>query len=739
MGLLNIGTRGSGKTTLLALLALLLLRKGRAQVIIDPLGTLSEALLSLLLRSLQHVPLDKHAAIWQKLRYIDLGNRDVITPFPIYVQREGESLWETSDRLLNVLELSHPNLITQSSVTWPRARRVASNAGAVLASLGFQLTEVEDLLFNTLEWEKSGRFKQALKHPEAAAAVSYFREQYLPLTRAEKHNLTGTFLDHVFRFSRIPSLRLLFGSSSQGIDWEEVEQQQQTVILDFKGIRDPAAKRFALLWIFQNLYEHIKQLGRRETSLGLLVDEFAALTQKVTADENPLAVLLDEFMQQYMRNHRIFFSCAFQSLNQIDEQLRNTVLSLGTLVVGRLATMEEARLLADVLFQTDPYFVKHWRKVWGTETLVNEHNRIIGRVNVVLDHEPEHMPLPEQLELASQQLTKLGVFHFLCRPAIREGEVSRAVIPISIAGIVRDRKTGEYVFPDSELVDRVRSRLAARSGIPAETIHKEQESRLAQGPMHAPRPAGMQSSADAAALPAAVVQIPEEGNGHQPSSLPDEGHRQSHTPKVNPSLPTLDDRERAFLAFISEHPDTPVSALYKALGFGVWKGNKIRDSLKAKGLLAEVELRTVSTTASRPAKFVILTFQAFTLFGIAPPQGRGGALHRHIHQVIAAGATAKGYDVTCEKELDTGAIVDAQLVKNGKKIAVEIAVLSTPDREIAHIRNCLAFGYDQVYAIFADEDLLARTATALKVAISGQDAGKVRLLPLKQLPHVGEG
>jgi hypothetical protein len=284
MGLLNVGSRGSGKTTLLALLALQHLRKGTAQVLIDPLGTLTEALIFLLLRSLQHVPLEKHAAIWQKLRYIDLGSRDVITPFPIYVQREGESLWETADRLLNVLELSHPNLITQSSVTWPKARRVASNAGAVLASLSFQLTEVEDLLFNTLAWEKSGRFAEAVKrNPEAAPAVSYFREQYLTLSRSEKHNLTGTFLDHVFRFSRIPSLRLLFGSSTQGIDWEEVEQQQQTVILDFKGIRNPTAKRFALLWIFQNLYEHIKQRGRRKQPLG-----FSAMSSPLWRRKSPL-------------------------------------------------------------------------------------------------------------------------------------------------------------------------------------------------------------------------------------------------------------------------------------------------------------------------------------------------------------------------------------------------------------------------------------------------------------------
>jgi DNA helicase HerA-like ATPase len=92
MGLLNIGSRGSGKTTLMALLALQQLRKGKPQVIIDPLGTLTDALLFFLLRSLQRVPPEKHPKIWRKLRYIDVGSTDVVTPFPIYTRRNGESL-----------------------------------------------------------------------------------------------------------------------------------------------------------------------------------------------------------------------------------------------------------------------------------------------------------------------------------------------------------------------------------------------------------------------------------------------------------------------------------------------------------------------------------------------------------------------------------------------------------------------------------------------------------------------
>ena len=82
MGLLNVGTCGSGKTTLLAFIALQHVRKGTAQVIIDPLGTLSEALLFLLLRSLQRVPQDKHAEIWRRISYIDVGSTETVTPFP---------------------------------------------------------------------------------------------------------------------------------------------------------------------------------------------------------------------------------------------------------------------------------------------------------------------------------------------------------------------------------------------------------------------------------------------------------------------------------------------------------------------------------------------------------------------------------------------------------------------------------------------------------------------------------
>jgi hypothetical protein len=139
--------------------------------------------------------------------------------------------------------------------------------------------------------------------------------------------------------------------------------------------------------------------------------------------------------------------------------------------------MSEARILADVLYKRDIYVVKHWRKVWGNE-LISRYGRIVGSAHVVIDHEPEFMPLEEQQERFAQRINEQGLFEFLLRPAIREREVSQAVIPISIANLDRDDETGSYQFPDSDRVACFRAALESHAGTPAATVLKELESSL---------------------------------------------------------------------------------------------------------------------------------------------------------------------------------------------------------------------------------------------------------------------
>jgi hypothetical protein len=302
--------------------------------------------------------------------------------------------------------------------------------------------------------------------PEAKRVVSYFRNKYIPMREADRARLTTPFLDKIFTFPLDPTLRAMFGAKEPGINWQDVTQTGQTVLLDFRHEQDEEMRRFKMLWAFSYLYEWIKTRGRQDDNpFGVIIDEFAHMTQQVISGTNPLAQELDEFINVYMRQHTIWFTAAHQELYQIDEQLRNTLLSLGTYVLGSTSSMESARELSDALFFRNPYRVKHYRNVWGRP---HQWNRL-----QVVDVEPEHMPLEEQTELFAQRIRKLGRFQFLLRPAIAEGHIGSEVLPLSIRDVDRDRITGEYQFPDAPLVARVHAALARQSGIPLKTLLAE--------------------------------------------------------------------------------------------------------------------------------------------------------------------------------------------------------------------------------------------------------------------------
>jgi hypothetical protein len=694
---------------------------------------------------LQDVPPRLHKRFWKRLRIVAVGNPDDVTPFPIYYRTGAETLREVAERFIDTLRLAHPNLVTQASVTWPNLRRVGINTGMVLSALGFQLTEAEDLLFNTAEWERTGRFQEAINRcPEVLPAVSYFRNTYLPLlSRAQKTSLTSSFLDHVFQFSHDPKLRLWFGASTPGLWWADADTQGEKTVFDFSPITDPSTKRFAMLWIFLSLYEYLKQWGRKEMPFVIMIDEFADLTQQVSDDVNPLAQRLDEFLNQYMRNNRIWFTCAFQSISQLDEQLRHTILSLGNLVIGR-ATMPDARVLADMLWKKNPYMAKEYAEDWKEEighkwekTSYGYH-RVETKKWVLVDVQVRsYLSIQEQLELFAQRLESLKTFEFFLRPALREGTVSQDVIPISTECLVRDSK------PNDDLITKYRTGLTRRGGIPAETIRAEQEARLAKGVIQRPSKPPTQP----VATPAPVASDATPATGEEIRLLPmpassrrmeDEARPVPQSTKKTQSLPTLDEHQKALLAFLIEHPDTPISGVYKGLGVSVRKGNEIRDSLKEQGFLLELELRSGATGAGRPMKCIMPSFQTFEQLGIAPPKGRGSIIHRQLQQMVAEGAGAKGYSTQKEKVLDTGAIVDVHLEKGQERIAVEIAIASWPELEIAHIKHCISFGYEKVFGIFADENLLARTAQLIEEAFSADVAGRIRLLPVSKISQLAK-
>jgi hypothetical protein len=203
--------------------------------------------------------------------------------------------------------------------------------------------------------------------------------------------------------------------------------------------------------------------------------------------------------------------------------------------------------------------------------------------------------------------------------------------------------------------------------------------------------------------------------------------------------PQLEEEHQAFVSYVIASPDAPVSSVYKGLGVGVWKGNQLRDELKEQDLIAELEVRTGRTSAGRPTKVVISSFTALELLGKEPPVSRGGVIHRHIQHLVEEGAAAKRFTAQCEYDVGNGGIVDVHLEHGEVKIAVEIATMSKPQREIAHIKHCLEAGYDKVFTVFVDQRLLERMQEAMQGQFSDEERARVQLLPLSKLSGIVAG
>jgi hypothetical protein len=130
-----------------------------------------------------------------------------------------------------------------------------------------------------------------------------------------------------------------------------------------------------------------------------------------------------------MRSSQVLLFLGLQSPLQLDPELRQLVLSLGSYLIGQQATPLAARILADNLFLTDPFKVKRYREryhyvpAWG-------HNRDDG-----VTEEPDYLPLLEQREIYANCIRKLHRYQFLLRPAVNEGEIGQAVFPISIRDV----------------------------------------------------------------------------------------------------------------------------------------------------------------------------------------------------------------------------------------------------------------------------------------------------------------
>jgi hypothetical protein len=280
MGIYVLAGRGTGKSRMLGRqIAMQDYLAGFPQVICDPVGVTIDNFLDKVTRFLQSIPASLHSRFWDRITYVDMSGKDgVVVPFPLYYRLGRErSLLEIAERYLQTIIKSNPDLFHAQVLGWPPLHRIGVHSGMVLAALGYQITEAEDLLDNPEAWEAAGRFTEAEQvSPEAKRAVAYFRNKYIPMREQDRSRVTTPFLDKIFTFSLDPTLRAMFGATEAGIKWDNVARKGQTVLLDFRREQDEEMRRFKMLWAFDYLYSWIKTRGRRDGQpFGLIIDEFA--------------------------------------------------------------------------------------------------------------------------------------------------------------------------------------------------------------------------------------------------------------------------------------------------------------------------------------------------------------------------------------------------------------------------------------------------------------------------------
>ena len=253
---------GSGKSRFLGrLLSPQDVLNGYPLVILDPHGVMIDNLLDKLRRLPATIPEEVRRQLWQRIRYVDMsGKGGHIVPFPFYYRLGNESLHTIAQRPIDVFGKVDPYLRTASIEGFSALKRVGSNVGMLLTAMECQITEAADLLRRPDEWINRAKRRLDKYGDELAPAVGFLAE-YKKLNDGARHRLRGSFMNKIDQFELDPVMRAMFGPNQPGIDWDEVVQKRQAVLLDFRHVHDLERRQFLMMWVYQYFMSFIKHRG----------------------------------------------------------------------------------------------------------------------------------------------------------------------------------------------------------------------------------------------------------------------------------------------------------------------------------------------------------------------------------------------------------------------------------------------------------------------------------------------
>lgn len=468
MGINIFGGKGSGKSFLIGrILALLDILLGLACVFIDPVGNSIDHLLS----GISLLSPEMRARIWPRIRYIDVsGHMGSVIPCPFYYRLGNESLYEISQRPLDLIKKLHPHLETASVMGGPAQHRIGTAAGMLLAALGYQITEAEDLLYNPANWRSRWQ-KAANLYPDELGGVVAFFESYAEMGEREREQKRLSFMQMFSPFMYDPAMRAMFGAERPGIDWQEVIANKQIVLIDFRHVTDLERRRLLMWWWFSYFLSFIKYRGHgRRTPISLYLDELTAFLNHSASNES-FVQEIDALLNVYSRSHQIWLTTAMQEAWQVDKHIVKGLMGMGTQYIGR-QDPDSAEMIVKYLFRYNPKWVRKYEPVWMAGGF-----DMLGPLDpYVVDYTSTEFTPQEQTTLNSYHITDLGLFQFLLRLARSEGDVHGGLYQVKVAQLEKVEWVPDWINADT------RKRLFLRDSIPIPTILEELRNR--QNPAH---------------------------------------------------------------------------------------------------------------------------------------------------------------------------------------------------------------------------------------------------------------
>lgn len=326
----------------------------------------------------------------------------------------------------------------------------------LLAALGDQITEIEDLLYHPAKWRRRWE-KAASLHPDELGGVAAFFEAYDEMSERDREQRRLSFIQMIAPFTHDPAMRAMFGAGQPSIDWRDVIAKGQIVLIDFRHVHDLERRRFLLWWWLSYFLTFIKHRGQgRHKPVSLYLDEMTAFLNFHALSATSFIQELDALLNVYSRSHQIWLTTAFQEAWQVDERIVKGLMGMGTQIIGR-QDPQSAQMIAEHLYRYDPTWVRKYEPVWMSDRLGAY---VVDRTST------EYTP-QEQTILNSHTIMDLGLFQYVVRLARTEGDVHGGLYRVRVAHPGQVRWAPDGVIADT------RERLVRRDGVPMETVLKD--------------------------------------------------------------------------------------------------------------------------------------------------------------------------------------------------------------------------------------------------------------------------